>query len=369
MSDSGQNPKRSGDRGATSSVFRFLPILLAIGILVFLVGARIAEGQESRIRDLTVVEQDIPVRLMGYGLVTGLDGTGDRVIGGFSSGHTVRSIANLLRRFGVEVPEEILRTRNVAAVLVTAEVSPYLRPGGRTEVHVSSVGDAVSLRGGVLWMTPLVTEVDGEPVATAQGSVLVSEATDFASSGYSVETTARIPEGGLLEQPLGAPDFRTSSVLYLKDPDLGTAARIAQAIDDALGTGTATVQDPGAVILNLVDDGAASLALALSQIGDLSVVRERSARVIIDGRDGTVVAGGGMVVGEAVVSHGAMTLSIGGAAPAGTGAPGDLRVAEGTSVQDVAAALHAVAAPPRAIAAVFESLKEIGAISAEVVIR
>jgi flagellar P-ring protein precursor FlgI len=307
-------------------------MLLVTAALVALVPGAV-DGQQSRIRDLTVAEQDIPVRLMGYGLVTGLDGTGDRVIGGFSSGHTVRSIANVLRRFGVEVPENILRTRNVAAVLVTAEVSPYLRPGGRMPIHVSSVGDAVSLRGGVLWLTPLVADPGGEPVGSAQGALLVSEATEFASSGYQVETTARIPEGGLLEQALGSPDFASTSVLYLRRPDLGTAARIAQAINGALGAGSAAVEDPGAVTLALQGD-----------------------------------AGGGIQVGEAVVSHGSMTLAIGGA-PGAPGAVGDLRVPEGTSVQEVAAALHAVAAPPRAIAAVFESLKEVGAISAEVTIR
>jgi flagellar P-ring protein precursor FlgI len=341
-------------------------MLLVTAALVALVPGAV-DGQQSRIRDLTVAEQDIPVRLMGYGLVTGLDGTGDRVIGGFSSGHTVRSIANVLRRFGVEVPENILRTRNVAAVLVTAEVSPYLRPGGRMPIHVSSVGDAVSLRGGVLWLTPLVADPGGEPVGSAQGALLVSEATEFASSGYQVETTARIPEGGLLEQALGSPDFASTSVLYLRRPDLGTAARIAQAINGALGAGSAAVEDPGAVTLALQGD-AADLAITLSQIGDLPVIRQREARVVIDGRDGTVVAGGGIQVGEAVVSHGSMTLAIGGA-PGAPGAVGDLRVPEGTSVQEVAAALHAVAAPPRAIAAVFESLKEVGAISAEVTIR
>ena len=114
-----------------------------------------ADAQTTRVRDLTVQGGDVPVRLVGYGLVSGLDGSGDRVSGTSTAGHTVRSIANLLRRFNVEVPENMLRTRNVAAVLVTSEVSPYLRPGGRFDVHVSSIGDATSLRGGVLWITPL----------------------------------------------------------------------------------------------------------------------------------------------------------------------------------------------------------------------
>jgi flagellar P-ring protein precursor FlgI len=331
-----------------------------------------ASGQEARIQDLTVANQDVPVRLVGYGLVVGLDGTGDRVIGGFSSGHTVRSVANLLRRFDVEVPEQLLRTRNVAAVLVTAEVSPYLRPGGRFELHVSSVGDAGSLRGGVLWITPLVAGPSAAPVATAQGSLLLSEATDgFRNDLYAVETTARIPDGGILERALATPDFAQTSVLYLRNPSLPTATRIAEAINAELGDGTAQVMDPGAVNLQLTGDASDDRAIALAQIGQISVSPQRVARVIIDGRNGTVVAGGNMVVGEAVVSHGSMTLVVGGEQPDpnAPAIPGDVRMEEGVSVQDVAAALHAVAAPPSAIGAVFESLREVGAIQAEVLVR
>jgi flagellar P-ring protein precursor FlgI len=346
-----------------------LTLLLATGLMGPVPGA----AQEVRIQDLTVGSHDVPMRLMGYGLVVGLDGTGDRVIGGFSSGHTVRSVANLLRRFDVEVPEQILRTRNVAAVLVTAEVSPYLRPGGRFEIHVSSVGDAQSLRGGVLWMTPLVPDLGAIPVATGQGPLLISEGADGPRGDYYVvETTARIPDGGVLEQPLPTPDFAQSSVLHLRSPNLLNATRIAEAINTALGDGSAEVVDPGAVTLNLTGDAAANKALTLAQIGELNVAPERVARVIIDGRSGTVVAGGNLQVGEAVVSHGSMTLSVGGTPAdqaAGMPSPGDVRMAAGVSVQDVAAALHAVAAPPTAIGAVFSALRDVGAIQARVVVR
>ena len=328
--------------------------------------------QETRIRDLTVRGGDVPVRLLGYGLVVGLDGTGDRVVGGFSSGHTVRSVANLLRRFNVEVPEQMLRTRNVAAVLVTAEASPYLRPGGRFDVQVASVGDAASLRGGVLWMTPLSVDPDAPPLATAQGPLLVSEANLSGGSGaYAVETAAMLPAGGILEQPMVAPDFSTAPMLYLQTPDLATASRIAEVVNAELGDGTAVVQDPGAVTLQLQGDAAQSPAASLARIGELRVQPLRSARVVIDARGGTVVAGGDIRVGEAVVSHGSLTLSIGGtaSAPDSLGVPGDLRLQPGVSVQDIAAALHGVAAPPQAIASVFEALRQVGALSAEVVIR
>src|SRR5690606_22790207 len=170
-------------------------LLAALAVLLL---PRTAAGQEVRIRDLTLAGGDVPVRLVGYGLVVGLDGTGDRAIGGYGARHTVQSIANLLRNFDIEVPATVLRTRNVAAVLVTAEVSPYLRPGGRFDVHVASLGDAMSLRGGVLWMTPLVPEVGGQPAATAQGPLVLSDGA-APRPVPGTETSARIPDGGLLE--------------------------------------------------------------------------------------------------------------------------------------------------------------------------
>jgi flagellar P-ring protein FlgI len=338
-----------------------LPALLLLGT------ASAGAAQEARIRDLTLQDQTVPVRLVGYGLVVGLDGSGDRVLGGRQSGHTVQSVANLLRRFDVEVPAEFIRMRNVAAVLVTAEVSPYLRPGGRFEAHVSSIGDARSLRGGVLWMTPLVSDVGGSAVATVQGPLLLSEG-PTGRNGHSVETTARLPGGGLLEMDLPRPAFASVSRLLLRQPDLGTASRIAQAINTEIGAGTASVEDPGAIALSL-QNGNADRAELLTRINDIRVRPDRAARVIIDGRDGTVVAGGDISVSEATVSHGVLTITIG--PPAVDAAPGrpDVRVPTGTSILELAAALHAVQTPPTEIAAILEALREIGAIAAEITIR
>ena len=339
---------------------------LVLAAAAVAVHADAGAAQDVRVRDLTIQEQSVPVRLMGYGLVVGLDGTGDRTSTGGRSGHTVRSVANLLRRFEVEVPEEMLTMRNVAAVLVTAEVSPYLRPGGRFEIHVASVGDARSVRGGVLWMTPLVSEAGGEPVASAQGPLLISDGNTGRGS-YTVETTARIPTGGILEYDLPRPAFASANRLLLRSPDLETAARIATAVNGALGGTTAVVEDPGAVALTLPDDPTARVQ-ALSQIGEVRVQLESANRLVIDGRDGTVVAGGDLAIGNAVVSHGAVTLTIGGAAAAAE-APGAVQVATGTPAQEVAVALQALQTPPMEIAAIFESLREVGALAAEIVIR
>jgi flagellar P-ring protein precursor FlgI len=326
-----------------------------------------ARAQQVRVGDLVIADTDIPVRVMGYGLVVGLDGTGDRAIGGYGARHTVQSTVNLLRNFGVEVPAEVLRTRNVAAVLVTAEASAFLRPGGRFEVHVSSLGDAASLRGGVLWSTPLVFDVGGQPVGTAQGPLLLSEGSTTRNA-YTVETTGRIPEGGLLLENLPRAAYASSSRLVLRQPNLGTATRVAEAINQSIGAGTAAVEDPGSITLTLAADPAAGAAVTLARINDLTIEPQAAAQILVDTRDGTVVAGGDVTVGRAVVSHGGLTLTVGATEGAGPAA-GEVRVTPGASVQDIAAALHGVGAPPTVIAAIFESLHRVGALAAEVRVR
>ncbi|HVX41888.1 MAG TPA: flagellar basal body P-ring protein FlgI [Gemmatimonadaceae bacterium] len=340
-------------------------IVLA-ALAAFALSAPLRAQDMIRVRDLTIQDKAIPVRLMGYGLVVGLDGTGDRSSGGKQGGMTVNSVVNLLRRFGIQLPVEALKMRNVAAVLVTAEVSPYLRPGGRFEVHVSSVGDARSLRGGVLWMTPLMSDVSPDPVASAQGSVLMADVGD-GRMGMAIENSARIPSGGLLEVDMPHPQFAASSKLLLRDPDVTMATRIATAINKEMGDGTATVEDPGAITLAF-KDSKEDHATLIARIQDLRVQQPMISRLIIDGRDGTIMAGGELTVGEATVSHGGITLTIG-ANDTTAATPGQLKLASGTPVTRVAAALHAIQAPPNEIAAIFESLRAIGAIAADVVVR
>lgn len=325
-----------------------------------------ASPSASRVRDLTIHSGDVPRRLLGYGLVVGLNGTGDRSFGGYSSRNaTVHSVVNLLRRFGVEVPTPYLRLRNVAAVLVTAEASPYLRAGGRFEVQVSALGDAISIEGGVLWITPLVTEPDEPPVATAQGPVLVTAQDNRRGLYFALSNSGRIPDGGILEvDPLPVPD--QGSRLLLRRPDRVAAARIAAAINTGAGAGTATVEDPGAIRLTLPGDPGAALAA----IDTVLVELEGPARIVIHGADGTVVAGGDMRVGSATVHHSGITLQVGGeSTDTAVGASGYLQVPPQSFVQDVAAGLHAIGASAPEVAAIFEALRDAGAISAEVVVR
>ena len=326
-----------------------------------------AQG-EVKIRDLTNPEGAMPMRLVGYGLVVGLDGTGDRAVGGQSAGQTVQSVINILRRFNIEVPADLLRMRNVAAVLVTAEVSPFLRAGGRFEVHVSSMGDARSLRGGVLYMTPLVGDATGPSLASAQGTLLVSEGGSATRYAPTIETSARIPAGGVLEADLARPVVAATSRLLLREPDLGTATRIVTAINAAFGEKTAMVEDEGSVVVTFADSVVRPTAYA--KIRELSITPQYAPRLIIDGKDGTVVAGGDMLVGAATVSHGAITLALGADVASDTSAiPGSVRLPAGVSVQRVASALHAVRTPVSEIAAIFAALKEVGALTAEIIVR
>ncbi len=367
-------------------------LLRAIAVVALTAGAaRAGHAQEPRIADLTIEGSAVPQRLVGYGLVVGLDGTGDRAMASREGGMTVQSVVNLLKRFDLAVPPEMLRTANVAAVLVTAEVSPYLRPGGRFVTHVSAVGDARSLRGGVLWVTPLVAGPGGRAFASAQGALMIDDPAAATTTSSAVRWRARsaapvnhavVPDGGVLEQELPRPTVVLATKLWLRDPDLSTAQRIASAINAALGDGKAKVEDPGAITLDL-PGSTDEKAEALGKVRDLRIRTPSHSAIFLDARSGLVVAGGDVAVGAAVVRHGRIGLSITGpTSPTGAptdslnvsrpvASPGDipLRLPVGTSVLEVTAALRAIDAAPSEVAAILLALRQVGALPVEVIIR
>lgn len=357
-------------RASAPRAFRVPWVARAAAIAIALAFSASLASSQARVGDLTHHAGEVPKRLVGYGLVVGLDGTGDRSFGNSrSTTPTVRSVTNLLRRFDVEVPGEQLRLRNVAAVLVTAEVSPYLRSGGRFEVQVAALGDAGSLRGGVLWITPLVTDPGQPAVATAQGPVLLANEGTQGAFAYHRGNSARIAQGGVLEvepEPLAAASPR----LVLREPDLGAATRIASALNQAFGMNAARVVDPGAIDLAPDSTKANDVPGFLAAVDTVMVGMPDPARIVIDSRSGTVVAGAGVRVSPAVVSHRGITLEIGRAAAGQGGASnGMVRVDARASVSDVAAGLHAAGAKPEDIAAIFEALERAGALTAELVVR
>jgi len=355
------------------------------------------EGQTVRVRDLTQGAEEVPVRLAGYGLVTGLSGTGDRIYGGDRRSMTVRAIANLMRNMGIEVPEQVIRSRNAAAVLVTAEASPYTRQGGRFDVSVASLGDASSLRGGQLWPTPLSAGVGAPVAAVAQGTIQVGDGD--RRSRYDVETSATILRAGVAQLDFGGGNQPPSGVLVLREPDLAVAQAIAGAINLDLGSEIATVTDPGAVTVELPAEDPFGTLVA---IGAVEVTPDPSPRVVVSALDGLVAAGGEIRVGPAVVSHDWLTLTIAAqeavpeppadpltppadpadatappiavdiaseAATQAMSAPGSVRLEPGIRVQELAEALHAVGATGQVIGSIFQSLRSVGALQAEVQIR
>jgi flagellar P-ring protein precursor FlgI len=334
-----------------------------------LVGAPSTLSAQVRVGDLTTRTGEVPVRLVGYGLVVGLDGSGDRSFGtATGSVQTVRSVVNLLRRFNIEVPPERLRLRNVAAVLVTAEVSPFLRPGGRFEVQVASMGDATSLRGGVLWMTPLVANPDEAPLGTAQGAMPV-QVDDRGRWGNRGASSGRIVDGGLLELALPAVAPVTEPRLLLRTPDYPLAARVAAAVNAAFADSTvATVEDPGSVRLRAPGGATDNLPAFLASVDTIPVTVPTVSRIIIDARSGVVVAGGEVRVGPAVVSLKGITVRVGDAPP-DTPTQGLVSVGPQATVRDIAAGLQAIGAAPGEVAAVFDGLRAAGAITAMVVVR
>ncbi|MEP7347565.1 MAG: flagellar basal body P-ring protein FlgI, partial [Gemmatimonadaceae bacterium] len=219
-----------------------------------------------------------------------------------------------------------------------------------------------------LWMTPLIADAGGTPMATAQGALIVDDAPVGIRRRYTIiEGSGRIASGGVLENDLPRPRVAAAPKLLLREPDIGTAARIAAVVDSVIGKGTATVEDPGSVALTL-KDGEASAQLAV--IGALRVEPTRTGRIVIDTRQGTVVAGGDLILGPAVVSVAGMTLTIGRVSADSTRDDrGAVRLAAGATVQDLAAALQSLRTPPAQVAQILEALRQAGAISAEIVTR
>jgi len=321
---------------------------------------------ESRIKDIAGVEGVRENDLIGYGLVVGLKGTGDSG----SAMFTVQSIANMLMRFGVTVSPDQFRVRNVAAVMVTAKLPAFARVGDSLDVAVSSIGDARSLEGGTLLMTPLYGP-DENLYAAAQGQISLggSSADRRVKVAPSV---ARIPGGAPVGQGLYNSDFGMSGdriVLTLKDADFTTADRVAKAICERFGEGTAKAEDAGAVSVRIPRDYSGNVVGFLAKIEEIPINADAPAKVVFNERTGTVVIGGSSRVLPAVVSHGNLRVQVlDGTLDSVTGTSGEtvVPVAATDTVDDLVAALNAIGATPHDIIAILQALKACGALLAEI---
>ncbi|MEM1315641.1 MAG: flagellar basal body P-ring protein FlgI [Pseudomonadota bacterium] len=268
-----------------------------------------ADALRVRLKDLVEVDGVRGNDLVGYGLVVGLAGTGDALR---NTPFTEEALSTLLERLGVNVTGEQFRPTNVAAVLVTGILPPFARAGSRIDVTVSAIGDASSLLGGTLVMTPL-NAADGEIYAVAQGSIIAGGAVaegDGASVTEGVPTAGGIPAGARVERELPF-TFDQMAVLRLalKDPDFTTAARIAEAVNARADRRIATMRDPGTVELDVAAAGLPPSAL-VSALEMIEVAPSRRARVVVDQRSGTIVLGDDVKVSRVAISQGALTLRI-----------------------------------------------------------
>ena len=367
---------------------RLFSLLLCAACLV---GPHTAVASPIRIKDLVEFDGVRSNDLVGYGLVVGLNGTGD---GLRNAPFTEEILSNTLERLGVNVTGEQFRPKNVAAVLVTASLPPFARAGSPMDVTVSAIGDANSLLGGTLIMTPL-NAADGDIYAVAQGTIIAGGASatgDAATVVQGVPTAGVIPSGATIEREV-AFDFTgmTRLRLALRTADFTTAGRIEAAINHHFGAHVALMTDAGTVELNIAATRMASPAHVLGRIENILIEPERRARVVVDQRSGTIVMGEDVRISRVAVSQGNLTLRIQEAPlvvqpnPFSAGDTvvvprtnvdlqqepgiGLAEISGGTSLSEVVAGLNALGVAPRDMIDILKSIKASGALHAEFIVR
>ncbi|MEM7319044.1 MAG: flagellar basal body P-ring protein FlgI [Pseudomonadota bacterium] len=344
-----------------------------------------------RLKDLVDFDGVRGNDLVGYGLVVGLNGTGD---GLRNAPFTEEIMSNILERLGVNVTGEQFRPKNVAAVFVTASLPPFSRVGSQIDITVSAIGDSDSLLGGTLVMTPL-NAADGQIYAVAQGTILaggVAAEGDAASITRGVPTTGVIPAGARVEREIEF-DLNTLSRLRLalREPDFTTAGRIERAINSEFNRAVAVMRDSGTIELDIEATRAPSTAHAIGRIENLFVEPERKARVVVDQSSGTIVMGDDVRISRVAVSQGNLTLRVeetpmvvqpnpfaegqtvvvprtNAQIEAGDGTR-LAEVPEGTSLSEVVAGLNALGVAPRDMIDILKTVKAAGALHAEFVVR
>jgi flagellar P-ring protein FlgI len=340
-----------------------------------------------RVRDIARVQSVRPNQLVGYGLVVGLNGTGDTA----QSPFTVQSVVAMLQRFGVTVDTRRLKSKNVAAVMLTAEIPAFARSGSKLDVTVSSLGDASSLQGGTLLQTPLLG-ADEQVYAAAQGSVSIG---GFSAGGNGSgvtknhPTVGRVPGGALVEREI--PTTLTESDgairINLSEPDFQNAARVAAALNAHLGGGSAVAEDAATVRVRAGSGSSGDVVSLIAEIEGVRLQPATAAKVVLNERTGTVIIGGDVRIAPVAVAHGSLTIEIqtdyqiSQPAPLSRGAEtvtvpvsgvkaeeskaAVMELRAGTTMADLVRALNALQVTPRDIVAIIQAIKQAGALYAE----
>jgi flagellar P-ring protein FlgI len=357
--------------------------------LVFLIGVPSAHAKTTRIKDIVNFESVRENQLIGYGLVVGLNNTGDSL---GNSPFTEQSMIAMLERLGVNVRGQNLNTGNVAAVMVTATLPPFKNQGAKIDVNISSLGDASSLQGGTLLVTPLMA-ADGEVYAIAQGSVNVA---GFSAGGQAAQitqntpTVARIPEGAIVEREI---DFRLEDLsevrLSLRNPDFTTSRRIAQAINGFSAATVAVAENSASVVLKRPSMYAGTIVDLITDIEQLPVEPDQIARVVIDERSGVIVMGSDVKINTVAIAQANLTIRITETPQVSQPNPfaeqgntvvvprTDLQVNEGpnaklavmetgVTLEDLVTGLNRLGVPPRDVITILQAIKASGALQAEI---
>lgn len=345
--------------------------------------------QAQRIKDIGYFKGVQSEELIGYGLVTGLAGSGDS----YRTSFTMQSVISMMKRFGINAPETNLRTRNVAAVTITARVNNFLKSGGEFDVVISSIGDATSLMGGTLLLSPLSNKY-GEMVAIAQGPISIG--------GYDINTksggrlaknhalTGRIPGGGIMQAQIASAKLYSDTLsVMLREPDVTTSNNVAAAVNQQFGNNIAKAMDATEIKVGIPLDQRANLMSFMATLEGLQVTRDSRAKVVLNERTGTIVAGSTVRILPVTISHGSLNISIKSYPIISQPAPfsqGEtvvfnnlvpsadeernnvISIQGATNVEEVARALNELKISPRDIISVFQALKEAGALIADLII-
>lgn len=374
-------------RATTVKLSSLVVMTVAFALMLFTPGT----ARADKVRDLVDIVGARENQLVGYGVVTGLNGTGDDV----SSPFATQSLRALLRRLGVQVDSRQIRLKNVAAVIVTANIPAFARNGSKLDIVVSSMGNAKSLRGGVLIQTPL-RGANRLTYAVGQGPLVLGGFSASGGSGSSVQenitTTARIPNGALIEREIKTSFAVEGKVtLALRAPNFDTATRICEGLNKAMGEGTARPLDGGSIEVKAPSELKNKPVELVSKLGDIDVEPGSLARVVLNERTGTIVAGGDVRLSPVAIAQGGITISVKeskevsqpGILSRGSTAevkrtdieaseqkPPALTYVNGAaSLAEVAQALSTFGVTPRELGSILQALKAAGALRAEVIVQ